>query len=72
MTPSRGPGSTFGWSQIVNALIWALTILGSGAVVKAPGNVSCLPLVLITGSVASRAAIRGTSTHSRTTSPLSR
>lgn len=57
MTPTAAPERSSARLQVVNALIWAFTILGSAIAVKASENVVYLLLVLINGSVSAWLAV---------------
>jgi hypothetical protein len=57
MTSPQAPERSSGRLQVVNALIWALTILAAAITVKASESVVYLLLVLLTGSVSSWLAV---------------
>lgn len=57
MVQPRGTGKTLARFQLVNALIWAVTILGVAVVVKASDSFTYLLLVLVAGSASSWYAI---------------
>jgi hypothetical protein len=59
--------NAFGWLQIVNALVWAVTILGAAVVAKASDNFIYVLFVLLFGSSMSWAAINAAADRARTT-----
>jgi hypothetical protein len=57
MTTPSAPERSSGRLQVVNALIWALTILAAAIAEKASENVVYLLLVLLIGSASSWLAV---------------
>lgn len=53
----RGDRHSTARFQIVNALIWAATVMGSAVVVKASDELTYLLLVLLSGSICSSTAV---------------
>lgn len=66
MTPSPQLGQPLERLQLVNALVWGLTVLGVAVVGKASEDFIYVLLVLSTGSLASWAAIWSLAASTRT------
>jgi len=59
--------NAFGWLQVANAVVWAVTILGDAVVAKASDNFIYVLLVLVVGSSMSSTAIMAAAGRARAT-----